>query len=63
MKTCCSIFNPSLVIPFPTIDIFIAVMRSPIGMDGELFIYNHHEKYIHTYIHTYKKNNTYHSRP
>jgi hypothetical protein len=24
MKTCCSIFNPSLVVPFPAIDLFIA---------------------------------------
>ena len=50
MKTCCSIFNPSLVVPFPAIDLFIAVRRSPIGMDGEILINNHHDEYIHTYI-------------
>jgi hypothetical protein len=53
MKTCCSIFYPSLVIPFPAIDLFIAVRRSPIGMDGEIPINNHHNEYIHTYIHMY----------
>ncbi len=51
MKTGCSIFNPSLVAPFPAIDLFIAGRRSPIGMDGELSINNHHDGYMHTYIH------------
>ncbi len=60
MKICCSIFIPSLVVPFPAIDLFIAVRRSPIGMDREISINNHHDEHIHTYIHTYKKNNTYH---
>ena len=57
MKTCCSIFNPSLVISFPAIDLFIAVRRSPIGMDGEIFINNHNDECIHTYI---QNNNTNH---
>ena len=59
MKTCCSIFNPSLVVPFPAIDLSITVRRSPIGMDGEIFINNHHDEYSHTYIYTYQTNTTY----
>ncbi len=60
MKTCSSILNPSLVVSFPAIDPFIAGRRSPIGMDGEKSINNHHDEYIHSYIHTYRKNNAYH---